>query len=128
MLLIADDFDRTCAFYRDVLGLLVDESWDNAEPDGRGVVFRCGGARIEVLYQRAAGYVVEITEGRTLPLTGRPAGLVVELPDVDALHERLSSQGVGPIGRLWDTPWGHRGFRVADPDGFVLTLVSSADA
>lgn len=70
VLLIAGDFDRTCAFYRGVLGLPVDESWNKAAPDGRGMVFRCGGAvrrppRLSRL--RAGWHTAAAARGRGYP-------------------------------------------------------------
>ena len=52
-----DDFERSAAFYSDVLGFPVDEHWD--DPDGRGTLFRI-----------TSGGVIEIVE---TPLTIPPS-------------------------------------------------------
>lgn len=59
------------------------------------------------------------------PCGGEPAfagGATVNLhvPDADALHTRLTQQGLEPIIPLEDHPWGDRGFGVVDPCGVVV--------
>ena len=50
------------------------------------------------------------TEGRS--------GMVYQVvPDVDAHHERAKAEGAEIFEELWDTPFGHRRYSCADPQG-----------
>ena len=120
VVLIAKDFDRTLAFYRDVLGLAISHSWDR--PDGRGVYFHFGGGFIEVLDERSAEHVEKVEGGAKVPLVAIPARIGVQVDDIEGLYQRLGSRGIPLQMALVDAPWGHRVFRVADPDGMVLTF------
>jgi catechol 2,3-dioxygenase-like lactoylglutathione lyase family enzyme len=119
VVLIAEDFDRTTAFYRDVLGLPVSYSWDR--PGGRGVYFQCGDGFIEVLDERSAEHVAMLEHDELVPLSPKLMRIGVQVEDVDSLHARLREVGQDPTPPV-DVPWGHRSFRVADPDGVVLTF------
>ena len=50
------------------------------------------------------------------------AGLVYcfSVPDADAEHARLASEGVTILDAPEDKPWGERGFLAADPNGITL--------
>lgn len=119
VVLIAGDFDSTTAFYHDVLGLPVHSSWDR--PGGRGVYFQCGKGFIEVLDARSAAHVEGLEHGSIVPLTEKAMRIAVQVADVHELHSKLLAAAEQPT-RLVDVPWGHRSFRVADPDGVVLTF------
>ena len=46
--------------------------------------------------------------------------LNVEVDIVDELHDQLVERGVTIARGLEDTPLGHRGFGIDDPDGFRI--------
>ena len=48
---------------------------------------------------------------------GRSAMVVVFVPDVDAHHERAKAEGAEIFEELFDTPFGHRRYSCADPQG-----------
>jgi uncharacterized glyoxalase superfamily protein PhnB len=108
------DFARSLAFYRDTLRLEMTGSWDRG-PGDRGAVFRLGGGRVELVAHHGA-------------ISPRGVGLYVQVPDLDALHERLTAAGV-PLSRpLAKTSWGHRLFGIRDPDGVEIVLFAPVAA
>ncbi len=110
--IVAADYGATLGFYRDGLGLPVDQAWDRGDDD-RGCVLRAGAGRIEVLPAAA---------GR--PAAAAPVGLWLYLcvPDVDAAHARAVAHGLNATLPPTDEPWGHRRIRLADPDGLAVGL------
>ena len=48
---------------------------------------------------------------------GRSAMVVVFVPDVDAHHDRAKAEGAEIFEELFDTPFGHRRYSCADPQG-----------
>jgi catechol 2,3-dioxygenase-like lactoylglutathione lyase family enzyme len=104
-------YDETVAFLRDSLGLRVLESWEALdEDDHRGTAFAAGPGLIEVMEK------VALERGPSDTASGGPFA-AIEVEDVDALHERVTSRGVPLHYALADKPWGHRGFSVRDPNG-----------
>lgn len=105
------DFERSSAFYGDLLGFAVAEEWDDS--DGRGVLF-----------QAATGGVIEVFEDSPHHPFEPPAGVkvAVEVTDVDALYERVTSTDVEIVDPIGERPWGHRSFEICDPSGFHLVF------
>ena len=110
------DFERSTAFYADLLGFVVAEQWD--DPDGRGTLF-----------QAASGGVIEIFEDSPHHPFEPPAGVkvAVEVADVDALHRRLAAAEVEIVDPIADRSWGHRSFEVRDPSGLHLVFFTPSD-
>ena len=98
------NYERSVAFYRDVLGLQVFREW------ATGTVFFLGGGLLEL--SRSAG-----------PVTDDKLSLWLQVRDVDAEFARLSAAGVTAVEAPVDEPWGLREARVRDPDGLMLILV-----
>lgn len=104
------DYETTCRFWSEVMGLATERSWD--EPDNRGTMFVAGTeARIEVLAESASRPAV--------PPAG--VGIGLQVADADAAHDAAQRAGATVTTPLWDTPWGHRSFAVSDPNGLVIT-------
>lgn len=57
------------------------------------------------------------------------AGLIYNfmVDDVDAEHQRLTSDGLAVIVPLENHPWGDRGFAVQDPNGITLYIYSERE-
>jgi len=112
-----DDFERSAAFYSEVLGFPVDERWDG--PNGRGMLFRV-----------TTGGVIEIVEGTPRDPAEPASGVsvAVELDDVDAMHDRVAAAGVEVVTALEDRPWGHRNFEIRDPSGLGLVFFTRIGA
>ena len=98
------DYERSVAFYRDVLGLHVYREW------GSGTVFFLGGGLLEL--SRSAG-----------PVTEDKLSFWLQVRDVDAEFARLQAAGVTVVEAPVDEPWGLREARLRDPDGLMLVLI-----
>ena len=109
-----NDLSRSLAWYRDVLGFVVDQEW---KQDGvvRGVSLKAG--RTEFMIGQD-----DFAKGRD-----RHKGVGFRLycstmQDVDELAAGVESRGGTLDSRPQDQPWGTRDFTVTDPDGFKLTI------
>jgi lactoylglutathione lyase len=118
----AEDYDRTLTFYRDVLGLPLMETWEEA--GGRGAVLDAGRATLEVLSASHADMVDRIEVGEPV---GARVRLALEVDDSAATAEKLVAAGADLIGAPVVTPWAHRNVRLLDPDGMQLTLFTVLD-
>jgi catechol 2,3-dioxygenase-like lactoylglutathione lyase family enzyme len=98
------DYERSVAFYRDVLGLHIFREWVT------GTVFFLGGGLLEL--SRSAG-----------PVPDDKLSLWLQVRDVDAEFARLEAAGVTVVEAPVGQPWGLREARVRDPDGLMLVLV-----
>ena len=112
------DLQKSLAWYRDVLGLAVDERW---EQDGKlmGVSLQAGGVTFMIGQDDwKKGRDRRKGEGFRLYCT--------TAQDVDALAKGIQARG----GRLdqepRDQPWGTRDFALTDPDGFKITIAANA--
>ena len=110
-------YDATVEFLRDRLQWPVAESWDRPG-DHRGTLFAVGSGLVEVLENS------ELRRGSSDTASGGPF-IVIEVEDVDALHDRIAADGVPVHYPLEDKPWGHRGFSVLDPNGVEIAFFSA---
>ena len=109
----ARDFERSVAFYRDILQMEQIGGWDRGEDKG-------------ALLSMGSGRVIEIFAE---PYEGGPAAdginLAIKLPDVAAVessYNRLSKIGADVQNPPRDYHWGHRSFLIHDPDGIKIYL------
>ena len=115
----ARDFDRTVLFYRDDLGLPIVEEWDHG-PDDQGTIFGAASGRIEVLR------LPRNQEPDTVWDYNQPQGVmvIIETDDVDAWYGRSVDKGLSIREELTNQQWGHRSFRLNDPNGITLYIFS----
>jgi len=109
------DVERSIAFYRDVLGMVVSDRW---ESDGRlmGVEVKAGTA-VFMLAQD------DWKKGRDR-VKGEGFRLYCETSeDIDGLAGRIKSRGGRLAQEPRDEPWGSRTLAVEDPDGFKITIL-----
>jgi catechol 2,3-dioxygenase-like lactoylglutathione lyase family enzyme len=111
-----NDLAVSRAFYRDILGFVEGELW---EQDGvvRGVELRAGAVRFWIGQD-------DWKKGR-----GRVKGTGFRVwcettQDVDAIAGRIDARGGRITEGPKDQPWGGREVTVTDPDGFVITISS----
>jgi catechol 2,3-dioxygenase-like lactoylglutathione lyase family enzyme len=99
-------------WYSDVLGLRVYREYG---ADGRvtGVVFFLGGGFLELVSDSSS-----VAGGGALWL---------QVPDVDAEHDRLRQLGVDIRRPPKTEPWGLRECWIADPDGVQIGLIEVPD-
>ena len=120
--LTVDDYERTLWFYRDVLGLPLVETWEDA--DGSGAALDVGRATLEVLSTSHADMVDRIEVGEPI---GTRVRLALEVDDAAEIAEKLVAAGAELVGGPVVTPWAHRNVRLRDPDGMQLTLFTVLD-
>jgi catechol 2,3-dioxygenase-like lactoylglutathione lyase family enzyme len=114
--LTVNDLAASRAFYRDVLGFVEGELW---EQDGvvRGVELVAGAVRFWIGQD-------DWKKGRK-----RVKGVGFRIwcettQDVDAIAGRIDARGGKITDGPKDQPWGGREVTVTDPDGFVVTISS----
>ena len=110
------DLEKSLAFYRDVLGFMMRERW---EQDGKlmGVEMEAGSVTFWLGQD-------DWKKGRDR-VKGEGFRIYCETSqDVDALAARFKAGGGTLTEEPPDDPWGARDFAVADPDGFKITIAS----
>jgi catechol 2,3-dioxygenase-like lactoylglutathione lyase family enzyme len=105
--LFVRDLDAARGFYVDLLGFspVYESDWFLSVDAGAGVHVCCNARRDD--------YADWGTGGRGTKVEFR-------VPDVDAVHERLSRFGVPFDFPPEDKPWGLRSFGVRDPEGYRI--------
>lgn len=109
-----NDIERSVAFYRDIMGFIVKERW---EEDGKllGVEMVAGGVSFMLSQDdwkkgrdrvKGEGFRIYCTTGQ----------------HVDRLAEQIKERGGSLTQEPRTQPWGMRDFAVADPDGFKITI------
>jgi predicted enzyme related to lactoylglutathione lyase len=109
ILLPPADFGRSQHFYRDLLELAVYREFGAATHPG--IVFFLGGGFLEI-----SG------EGEQQPRSA-DLSLWLQVRDVHAEHQRLSSRGVPIVRSPQLEPWGLIEMWISDPDGVRIVLV-----
>jgi catechol 2,3-dioxygenase-like lactoylglutathione lyase family enzyme len=102
------DFDASLAFYRDVLGWSVTETWGGNGAD-RGAILSGGGVKV-VIAQRSKDAKAEV----------RP-NVHLDIHDVDARFGKIPA-GAHVVRKPEKTEWGTRWFVVRDPDGNLIAF------
>jgi lactoylglutathione lyase len=120
--LTVDNYDEAVAFYRDVLGLPLLESWD--EPGGSGAVLDAGRATLELLSVPQAELVDDVEVGSRV---AGPVRIALEVADSAETAQRLVAGGAEALAEPVVTPWRHRNVRLRAPDGMQLTLFTVLD-
>jgi lactoylglutathione lyase len=111
--LFVRNLDRCLTFYRDTLGLEVQNS------DAHSAAFKMEDIYFLLLDPSAAASLIDSEEGELkIKIEGGPWGLLAaEVEDVDAAYEELSAKGVTFRRPPTDQPWGKRTAHFADPEG-----------
>ena len=114
--LTVGDVAVSLAWYRDVIGFHVGETWEH-EGATVGAVLQAGASSLMIMQDDWA-------EGRD-----RVKGVGMRLhmttvTDVDELAARIEERGGTLEMQPADMPWGSRAFSIRDPDGFGITISS----
>jgi uncharacterized glyoxalase superfamily protein PhnB len=114
--LTAGDLEKSIAWYRDVVGFTLDQSW---EQDGKlvGVALIAGDVRIN-LSQDDGARGKDRAKGQGFRL------YMSTVQNVDQIAARIKERGGTLESEPTDMPWGTRAFSLVDPDGFKLTISS----
>jgi uncharacterized glyoxalase superfamily protein PhnB len=109
-----NDIAKSLAWYRDVLGLVPGDRWEN-EGKLMGVEMKAG--RLTFMLGQD-----DWKKGRDRA-KGEGFRLYCETTqDVDRLAGRIKARGGMLAQEPRDEPWGARAFSIDDPDGFLLTV------
>jgi len=111
--LFVRDLERSLTFYRDTLGLEVQES------DAHSAGFQMADIYFILLDTSAAASLIGSEEQDLKKrIEGGPRGLLAaEVKDVDAAYEELAARGVMFRRPPTNQPWGMRTAHFADPEG-----------
>jgi predicted enzyme related to lactoylglutathione lyase len=102
-------YHETVLFYKNVLELKEMRSWDRGT-NNRGTIF----------YSPNGTGLIEIEEGDKTPVI--QGALYIEVQDVDEWYRQLSKHPVKIIQPLMDTSYGHRSFKIEDPNKLEIGL------
>jgi catechol 2,3-dioxygenase-like lactoylglutathione lyase family enzyme len=117
--LFVRDLARCLTFYRDTLGLEVQES----TPDS--VSFQMENVYFFLLEVSAAAHMIS-EEALELLIEGGPRVLLAAgVEDVDAAYEALKAKGVTFLRPPTNQPWGLRTAYFADPEGNLWEINQS---
>lgn len=105
-----DSYDTTVFFYKNILCLKELRSWNRGYCN-KGSIFQWGNS----------GGVIEIEEG-TEPFMLKGGGLYIEADDPDKWYELAVSNNIKIITPLADTSYGHRSFKMEDPNGLAISV------
>jgi len=113
--LTVKDLERSTAWYRDVLGVTIDRTF---ERDGKlfAASMRAGSVRLLLGQDNGAKGLDRVKgEGFSMQIT--------TAQDIDAIAHRVKAAGAILETEPADA-WGARVFRVRDPDGFLIVISS----
>jgi catechol 2,3-dioxygenase-like lactoylglutathione lyase family enzyme len=114
---------RSLAFYRDLMGFVVDALYD----DPPYASLSRAGMRLSLAEQ---GHAAEDRPGVTMvapPDPGEAAAvLVLEVADCLAVHGELVARGAEMLAPPFSPPWGGHRFFVRDPDGYLVEVEQPA--
>jgi lactoylglutathione lyase len=120
--LFVRDLARCMTFYRDTLGLEVQES------DPNSVSFQMENVYFLLLEVSAAADLIS-SEASALKIEGGPRGLLAAgVEDVDASYEALKAKGVTFLRPPTNQSWGLRTAHFADPEGNLWEINQSIEA
>jgi uncharacterized glyoxalase superfamily protein PhnB len=109
-----NDVEKSLAWYRDVLGFVVQKRWEN-QGKLEGVEMLAG----RVLFMIGQD---DWKKGRDR-VKGEGFRLYCETEqDVDHLAQQIKARGGTLLQEPRDEPWGARALAVEDPDGFKITI------
>jgi predicted enzyme related to lactoylglutathione lyase len=102
-------YTETIYFYRNMLELEELRSWDRGYCQ-KGTIFQS---------PNGTG-LIEIEEGIESPIL--QGGLYIEVEDVDDWYEKTVAKGIKIIEPLANTSYGHRSFKMEDPNKLIIGL------
>ncbi len=115
--LVANDLQRSLAWYRDVIGFVVSDEW-RVEGRLQGVEMRAGSVTL-FLEQDDWKKGRDRVKGEGIRIYGRT------VQDIDRLAQGIKSRGGVLAHEPRVEPWGERDFGLLDPDGFKITVTSA---
>lgn len=117
--LFVDDLDVAIDFWTRVLGFAVERSGSGYTSLVNGEV-TIGLGRVSDLPPSDDG--PGFSQERLASGRGGGVEIVLEVSDLDVVHERVLVSGWPLAAPITLRPWGLRDFRVADPDGYYVRV------
>jgi predicted enzyme related to lactoylglutathione lyase len=114
----ADDYDAALAFYRDVLGLPEQESYE-AEGGAQVTILDAGRATLEIANPAQKRMIDDVEVGRQVAPHIR---LAFEVTDTTGTTESLVDAGAELVAPPTLTPWQSLNARLDTPAGLHITL------
>jgi lactoylglutathione lyase len=122
-ILAVSDFERSLAFYRDVIGLEVEALYE----DPPYATLTAAGARLSLAEQ---GHPAEDRPGVAMatPDDASRANVVIvlEVADARAVYAELQGRGARFLAEPYEPPWGGARFFAVDPDGYLVEIEQPA--
>ena len=118
LVLQVDDFDEVLAFYRDVLGMPVEEAYEG-EGDARVAILGAGRATLEIANRAQVEMIDRVeTDGATSPRMR----IAFEVEDGDGVTRRLVEGGAELVASPRETPWRSLNSRLEAPGDVQITV------
>ena len=118
--LTVNDIGTSLAWYRDVVGLFVENEMKDDDGNLAGAMLMAGEVRL-LLSQDDFAKGRDRTKGVGLRLYCETR------QDVDRLAAEIEARGGTLAHRPTDQPWGARDFGLVDPDGFAISISTGVD-
>ncbi len=113
-----DDFDEVVRFYRDVLGLPLEQAFSNG-PGAQGAILDAGRATLEIFNAAQKAAVDNLEVGRQVAPRIRVA---FQVDDTRATAQRLVDAGATEVAAPTVTPWNSVNARLDAPGGLHITV------
>ena len=117
-ILAVSDFQRSLAFYRDLLGFQVEALYD----DPPYAILSRAGMRLSLAEQGHTAPDHDVVMTAPADPSRSAAMLVLEVEDAHAVYEALEGEGADFVAPLYSPPWGGHRFFLLDPDGFLVEV------
>jgi lactoylglutathione lyase len=121
LVVTVDDYDRALRFYRDVLGLAEQATFESG--GGRLTILEAGRATLEIAEEAYAEYIDEVEVGRRVAGTFR---IAFEVADTRATTDDLVRAGADLVAEPTVTPWESLNARLDGPGPLHLTVFGPA--
>jgi predicted enzyme related to lactoylglutathione lyase len=118
--LTVDNFEKAVSFYRDVLGLPIENDWSTSQ--GKCVALSVEKATIEIIDHAQADYIDDVEVGRHVSGQVRFA---FQFADVQTAVDKAEVAGAETFHDPVETPWKDVNARVLSPDGMQMTFFQS---
>jgi queuosine precursor transporter len=125
VVLAVEDYQAAVRFYRDELGLVVEETYDGANGT-QVMIFGAGRATLELCNRQQVDLIDTVEVGRTG--VGGKYRLAFEVDDSTSVTNRLTAAGAELIAAPTQTPWRSLNSRLRGPADVQLTIFTELGA
>jgi queuosine precursor transporter len=124
LVVAVDDFDDAVRFYRDELGLVMEETYDG-ENGAKVMILGAGRATLELSNRTQIDLIDKVEVGGT-GVSGKYR-VAFEVDDSASVTDRLTSAGAELIAPPTETPWRSLNARLQGPGDVQLTIFTELD-